>query len=911
VDGVHIAYQVFGEGPVDVVFSFGEVSNVDQMWDLPEIANVFRRLASFSRVIAFDPRGNGCSDRDLGTASFEAGMDDIRAVMDAAKSERAILLGAQDGGMICALFAASFPERSAGLILLNSSACGLWAADYPWGWTEDEWDEYMSKIDAGWGTLAHAEEHLRWMAPNSPVDAATVARYARYFRSAASPGSMVALERMVLDSDVRAVLPTIQVPTLVLHEIGNPVERVEQARYIAERIHGSTLVELPFDDHMFFWDAADAVIDNVERFARRISHDDAEFDRVLATVLFTDIVDSTAQSAAMGDRAWTEIHAKHDQIVRASLARFRGREIKTMGDGFLATFDGPARGVRCAEAIASGLEPLGIEIRAGLHTGEVALDGDDVSGLGVAIGARVGAKAAASEVLVSQTVKDRVAGSGLVFEDAGEHELKGVPDSWRLTGWCRGDAQAGTDGTEGRARPLEPVPGAELMVTPQTRFAKTSDGVHVAYQVVGDGPVDLVWVMGWTSNVEAIWEEPNLARFLSGLSSFARLLLFDKRGVGLSDRVPETQLPSMETRMDDVRAVMDAAGSERAVVFGVSEGGPMAMLFAATYPERTIALILYGTDADYTSLTAEDPTVAENEEYLRYIDEHWGTLEHARLEIASWGAPSHADDQGLATWLASYLRRSASPGAAIALSRMNRQIDVSHVIPAIHVPTLVIAKTEDVEFPIERLRGLTAEIAGARLVEIPGDEHFFWVGDYDTMLKEIERFVTEFRDQEAELERFLATVLFTDIVDSTSTGADMGDHAWKELAEAHHVRVRGQLSRFRGREIDTAGDGFFATFDGPGRGIRCALAIVDAVRGLGIEVRAGLHTGECEQIGDKVGGIAVNIGARIASRAGPSEVLVSQTVKDLTAGSGLLFDDAGEHELKGVPGPWRLFRVVA
>ncbi len=448
------------------------------------------------------------------------------------------------------------------------------------------------------------------------------------------------------------------------------------------------------------------------------------------------------------------------------------------------------------------------------------------------------------------------------------------------------------------------------MKTPETRFAKTADGVHIAYQVVGDGPVDLVWVMGWTSNVEAMWEEPNLARFLTKLSSFSRLILFDKRGVGLSDRVPEDQLPSMETRMDDVRAVMDAAGSERAVVFGVSEGGPMAMLFAATYPERTIALVLYGTDPDYTSMETDDPFVAADDEYLAYIDEHWGTLEHARRETASWGAPSHAGDDRLVTWLASYLRRSASPGAAIALSRMNRQIDVSHALPAIHVPTLLIAKTQDVEFPIERMRWLTSQIAGARLVEMPGDEHFFWVAEFDTMLDEIERFVDEFRGQEAELERFLATVLFTDIVDSTATGASLGDRAWKELVEAHHARVRGQMSRFRGREIDTAGDGFFATFDGPGRGIRCAQAIADAVRDLGIEVRAGLHTGECEQIGDKVGGIAVNIGARVAARAGPSEVLVSQTVKDLVAGSGLAFEDAGEHALKGVPGRWRLYRVL-
>jgi len=432
IDGVRIAYQVIGDGPVDLVFVFGEISNVDQTWELPESARFLRRLASFSRVIMFDARGNGVSDRDFGTASFEAGMDDVRAVMDAASSERALLFGFQDGGMVCALFAASFPERTSGLVLMNTSVRGLWAPDYPWGWTEEEWDEYMAKIGDGWGTLEHVEEHLRFLAPNHPLDEATITRFARYFRSAGSPGSIMALDRRARDSDVRAVLPTIQVPTLVLHAIDNPVEPVGQARYIAERIPGSTLVELPFDEHMLIWNAADAVLENIERFAKRIRDDEAEFDRVLATVLYTDIVDSTAQSAAMGDRAWTEVRAQHDMVVRANLGRFRGREIKTMGDGFLATFDGPARGVRCAEAIAAGVQPLGIDIRAGLHTGEVAFEGEDIAGLGVAIGARVGAKAGPNEVLVSQTVKDLVAGSGLTFEDAGEHELKGVPDRWRL-----------------------------------------------------------------------------------------------------------------------------------------------------------------------------------------------------------------------------------------------------------------------------------------------------------------------------------------------------------------------------------------------------------------------------------------------------------------------------------------------
>jgi class 3 adenylate cyclase len=359
-------------------------------------------------------------------------MDDIRAVMEAGGSERALVCGMQDAGMTCAVFAASFPERTSGLVLMNSWARGLWASDYPWGWTEDRWDEFMTTFADGWGTLAGTENLLHSFAPSHPVDASTVERWARYLRSTASPGSLRSLERRAHDLDVRAILPTIQVPTLVLHSSDNLVTLVGNARYIAERISGSNLVELPSDDWMLAFETKDNVVEHIERFARRILNDEAEFDRVLATVMYTDIVDSTARSAAMGDRAWTEVRSRHDQIVRANLGRFRGREIKTMGDGFLATFDGPARAVRCAEAIAAGVRPLGIEIRAGLHTGEVAFEGDDIAGLGAAIGARVGAKAGPNEVLVSQTVKDLVAGSGLTFEDAGEHELKGVPDRWHL-----------------------------------------------------------------------------------------------------------------------------------------------------------------------------------------------------------------------------------------------------------------------------------------------------------------------------------------------------------------------------------------------------------------------------------------------------------------------------------------------
>jgi pimeloyl-ACP methyl ester carboxylesterase len=446
---------------------------------------------------------------------------------------------------------------------------------------------------------------------------------------------------------------------------------------------------------------------------------------------------------------------------------------------------------------------------------------------------------------------------------------------------------------------------------PETRYAKTFDGVHIAYQVVGNGPVDLVWVMGWTSNVEAFWEEPDLARFLRRLASFTRLILFDKRGVGLSDRVPEHALPSLETRMDDVRAVMDAAGSERSIVMGVSEGGPMAILFSATYPERTIALILFGTVANFQDRPSEGVFIGEGDSYLEYIDANWGTIEHAREEIRAWGAPSHANDDRLVTWLASYLRRAASPGAAIALERMNREINASGALSAIHVPTLVLARAEDRDFPVQDVRSTASQIAGARLIEYPGDEHFFWVGDYGPMLDDIERFVGEQREQEAELERFLATVLFTDIVESTAKATELGDRRWKELVEQHHGRLRGQLARFRGREVDTAGDGFFAAFDGPARAIRCALAAVEAVRPLGIEIRGGLHTGEVELIDRKVGGVAVTIGARLAAHAGPSEVLVSRTVKDLVAGSGLVFEDRGEHELKGIPDRWRLYAVAA
>jgi pimeloyl-ACP methyl ester carboxylesterase len=439
-------------------------------------------------------------------------------------------------------------------------------------------------------------------------------------------------------------------------------------------------------------------------------------------------------------------------------------------------------------------------------------------------------------------------------------------------------------------------------VQPQTQYAKSGD-VSVAYQVVGDGPFDLVFVPGWISNVELMWEEPAHERFLRRLASFSRLLLFDKRGTGLSDRVPNNRLPTLEERMDDVRAVMDAAGSERAALFGYSEGGNMSTLFAATYPERTIALVTFGIFAkriwspDYPWA----PTPEQREHEYEHVEREWG----GEMDLSQL-APSA--DEAFKRWLATYFRRSASPGAAVALLRMNTEIDIRSVLPTVRVPTLVLHRVGDLDAKIEEGRWIAAQIPGARLVELPGVDHVPWVGDQDSVLDEIEEFLTGIR-RGPEPDRVLATVLFTDIVGSTERAAELGDRRWGDLLGAHHDRVRRQLARFRGQEVDTAGDGFFASFDGPARGVHCAVAITEAVRELGVDVRAGLHTGECERVDGKIAGIAVNIGARVAGEAGPGEVLVSSTVKDLVSGSGIGFLERGTYTLKGVPGEWRLFAV--
>jgi len=437
---------------------------------------------------------------------------------------------------------------------------------------------------------------------------------------------------------------------------------------------------------------------------------------------------------------------------------------------------------------------------------------------------------------------------------------------------------------------------------PETRYAKSGD-VNIAYQVVGDGPFDLVYVPGWVSNVDLFWEKPKPARFLEHLASFSRLILFDKRGTGMSDRVSNDRLPTLEQRMDDVRAVLDAVGSENAALLGHSEGGSMSVLFAATYPERSRALVLVGAFAK--RLRSDDypwaPSLEERLATIEEVERDWG----AGLDITDY-APH--EDPALLEWYSTCLRRSASPGAAAALLLMNSQIDTRHVLPTIRVPTLVLARTGDRDVTVEEGRWLAAQIPGARFVELPGDEHLLWAGDQDSMLAEVEEFLTGTRSA-PDYDRVLSTVLFTDIVASTERARELGDRGWHEVLDEHHTRVRSVLEQYRGHEVDTAGDGFFASFDGPARAIRAACAIREGVQPLGIQIRAGLHTGECELMRDKIGGIAVHTGARVAAAAEPGEVLVSSTVKDLVAGSGIVFADRGERELKGV-GSWRLYSVL-
>jgi len=450
---------------------------------------------------------------------------------------------------------------------------------------------------------------------------------------------------------------------------------------------------------------------------------------------------------------------------------------------------------------------------------------------------------------------------------------------------------------------------------PKTHWARTIDGACIAYQDLGEGPVTLVVIHGWVSHLEIYWEQPRFARFMRRLSKNMRVLHFDKRGVGMSDRLGGS--PGLEVQMDDVRAVMDSAGVERAVVFGWGSCGPaLATVFAATHPDRAVALCLDGWLSERR--TDDFPwgfTQEELEEEIATLCAHWGDEDHV-LEFAhvGWGdAPEVApfDDPSFLQWCARFARCAATPASYEIFERMWYETDVRDVTPAVHVPTLILSKVGDGDTNRGVARYNAELIAEARLVDVPGIAMVAWVEDPEPYVRAIERFIESVQHEEAELDRMLATVLFTDIVGSTDKACNVGDACWKELLKKHNATARALLARYRGTEVKATGDGFLATFDGPARAVRCAQGICAAVKPLGLEVRAGCHTGEIELMGADVGGIAVHIGARVGALARPSEVLVSSTVKDLVAGSGLVFEDRGEHELKGVPDPWHLYAVAS
>jgi pimeloyl-ACP methyl ester carboxylesterase len=439
---------------------------------------------------------------------------------------------------------------------------------------------------------------------------------------------------------------------------------------------------------------------------------------------------------------------------------------------------------------------------------------------------------------------------------------------------------------------------------PEIRYARSGD-VHVAYYAVGHGPLDIVFVHGALTNLKVLREEPGIRRFYDRLASFSRLIMFDKRGMGLSDHVA---VGTLEERMDDIRAVMDAVGSERAALIGMSEGGPLSMLFSATYPERTEALLLVG--AEVKEEETEDwpwgeATRESFDAHIETLPERWGTSGASVIHFI----PSAGNDPRLQDWWRRLMVESASPGTAIAFMRMAFEIDVRDIVGSVRVPTLILNRRGDKICHVENARYLAKNIPGARYLELDGEDHIPWGENGDEIAAEIQEFLTGARESPTP-DRVLATVLFSDVVASTERAAAVGDLRWAGLLETHHAAVRRELARFRGREIDTAGDGFLASFDGPARAIRCAAAAIDSVRGLGLEIRAGVHTGECEVVGEKLGGIAVHIGARVAAKASAGEILVSGTVKDLVAGSGISFEDRGVAELKGVPGSWPLYAVA-
>ena len=440
-------------------------------------------------------------------------------------------------------------------------------------------------------------------------------------------------------------------------------------------------------------------------------------------------------------------------------------------------------------------------------------------------------------------------------------------------------------------------------MTPETHFAE-NNGVSIAYQVFGDGPQDLIYIPGWLSNLDLFWEEPRVARYLLSLARFTRVIVIDRRGTGLSDRIAP---PTLEVQMGDVTAVMDAADSRHAIFLGNSEGGSMCALFAATHPERTISLITIGAYAKWIR-TDNYPYGAERdvaEKWFQQVENEWG----GPIAI-DFTTPSLANDEKHRHWYAKFHRSSASKTNAIALLKMGADIDLRAVLPTINVPTLVLQAKGDLTNSLESGRDFASRIANAKLVEMEGIDHVPWGDSSETIIGEIRNFLGEERNAHVT-DRVLTTVLFTDIVDSTRLANDMGDEKWSDLLEGHHEAVRRELDIFRGQEVKTTGDGFHATFDGPARAVQCAAAIRESTRQMGLNVRIGIHTGECEVRGESLEGVAIHIAARVSGMAAGGDILVSRTVKDLVAGSGIEFEDFGAHTLKGIPDTHQLFKVVS
>jgi class 3 adenylate cyclase len=443
------------------------------------------------------------------------------------------------------------------------------------------------------------------------------------------------------------------------------------------------------------------------------------------------------------------------------------------------------------------------------------------------------------------------------------------------------------------------------VIAPDTRYAKAPDGAYIAYQVLGEGSIDLLWLEGERGNLEVMWEHPLVSGFYTKLARGCRLIRFDMRGTGLSDRGERS--PTLEAQVDDARVVCDIVGSQRTAIAGHGWGCAAAAVFASTFPKRTTHLILAAAQAR-NRWSPEYPWGFTDEEFARFraaLETGWGTDGYAAM-VAAYASASLVEDRDYLRWLAKVQRHWVGPSAAIAIEQQFYDSDITDVLRTVRVPTLIVARGWEMPEEDEYVAAL---IPHAALVRLPGDDWMMWAGDQEPVVDAIHTFL-EAPSAAPDAERSLATLLFTDIVASTERAGELGDRAWGDLLKEHHAVVRSALRRYHGQEVDTAGDGFFATFDGPARAVRCAEDIIRSVENLGLRVRAGVHTGEVEVIDGKVGGIAVHIGARVGALAGPSEVLVSQTVKDLVAGSGLRFEDAGEHYLKGVEGSWRLFRVV-